>query len=212
MLKRPVKHKMIKWLKRRKRDKRGLEIRGLVPEMLEYVKARYVPEIKYCITYTGGDVSSAAEEKETIPDMEAFKQEAAKDTALYGSPAMERTYHAWERDNSEHKSFSSEVVRMVGERYKKISDFYRASGIDKRTFHKIRSDFGYVPSRKTAFRCCIGLRLSVEEAEALLQLAGMAFSPNNPDDLVIKFCLETGICDIPGINYMLYRYATRTLG
>ena len=83
MLKRPVKHKMIKWLKRRKRDKRGLEIRGLVPEMLEYVKARYVPEIKYCITFTGGDVSSAAEEKETIPDMEAFKQEAAKDTALW---------------------------------------------------------------------------------------------------------------------------------
>ena len=41
MLKRPVKHKMIKWLKRRKRDKRGLEIRGLVPEMLEYVKASY---------------------------------------------------------------------------------------------------------------------------------------------------------------------------
>ena len=63
----------------------------------------------------------------------------------------------------------------------------------------------------TAFRCCIGLGLSVEEAEDLLKLAGMAFSPNNADDLVVKFCLEKGIHDIPGINYMLYRYATRPL-
>ena len=29
------------------------------------------------------------------------------------------------------------------------------------------------------------------------------------DDLVLKFCLEKGIRDIPGINYMLYRYANR---
>ncbi len=51
----------------------------------------------------------------------------------------------------------------------------------------------------------------VGEAEELLRLAGMAFSPNSPDDLVVKFCLENGIRDIPGVNYMLYRYANRTL-
>ena len=77
--------------------------------------------------------------------------------------------------------------------------------------NKIISDFGYKPSKMTAFRCCIGLKLNAEEAEALLKLAGMAFSPNDPDDLVLKFCLENGIRDIPGINYMLYRYATRSL-
>ena len=55
------------------------------------------------------------------------------------------------------------------------------------------------------------LKLNGEEAEALLKLAGYAFSPNDPDDLVVKFCLENGIRDIPGINYMLYRYANRPL-
>ena len=63
----------------------------------------------------------------------------------------------------------------------------------------------------TAFRCCIGLKLNMDEAESLLKLAGMAFSPNDPDDLVLEFCLENGIRDIPGINYMLYKYATRPL-
>ena len=130
---------------------------------------------------------------------------------LYDSPELENTYHAWEKKNAEYRSFSSEVTRMVKEKYRKPSEFYRAAGIDKRTWHKIISDFGYKPSKMTAFRCCIGLKLNAEEAEALLKLAGMAFSPNDPDDLVLKFCLENGIRDIPGINYMLYRYATRSL-
>ena len=39
----------------------------------------------------------------------------------------------------------------------------------------------------------------------------MAFFPNDPDDLVLEFCLENGIRDIPGINYMLYKYAIRPL-
>ena len=191
---------MIKWFKRRQRDKRGLEIKDLVPEMLDYVKARYVPKVRYSLSSFPVD-----------PSKKSSTQDVGKEEILYDSPAMEETYHVWEREHSERISFSSEVVRMVNERYRKISDFYRASGLDKRTFYKIKSDFGYTPSRKTAFRCCIGLKLSVAESEKLLQLAGLAFSPNDPDDLVIKFCLEKGIYDIPGINYMLFRYATRTL-
>ena len=75
----------------------------------------------------------------------------------------------------------------------------------------MKTDYCYKPSKKTAIRCCIGLKLNGEEAEALLKLAGYAFSPNDPDDLVVKFCLENGIWDIPGINYMLYAQATGSL-
>ena len=203
----------MKWLKRRKRDKRGLEIRHLVPEMLQYVSDRYVDKGQYSVA--SGNLYSlppeSGEEKPVITDMKHFAQEAKKDMGLYDSPALKNTYHDWEKKNAEYRSFSSEVTRMVKEKYRKPSEFYRAAGMDKRTWHKISTDFGYQPSRKTAFRCCIGLKLNVEESEALLKLAGMAFSPNDPDDLVLKFCLENGIQDIPGINYMLYRYANRPL-
>lgn len=210
---------MMKWLKRRRRDRRGEEIQHLVPEMLAYVKEHYVSQGQYCVVSSDIKYSLPAENdyfgvgdgKAQIRNMKEFARDAEKDMALYDSPALENTYHAWEKENSEYKSFSSEVVRMVKEKYDKTSDFYKAAGIDKRTYHKISSDYGYQPSRKTAFRCCIGLRLSAEEAEELLKLAGMAFSPSNPDDLVLKFCLEKGIRDIPGINYMLYRYANRPL-
>ncbi len=204
----------MKWLKRRKREKRGLEIQHLVPEMLQYVADRFEPKVQYSVSASGTRYSLPplpGDEKAAITDMKSFTQEARKDMAMYDSPALENTYHAWEKKNAEYKSFSSEVMRMVRERYSKDADFYHAAGIDKRTFHKIRSDFGYKPSRMTAFRCCIGLKLNVEEAEDLLRLAGMSFSPNDPNDLVIRFCLEKGIRDIPGINYMLYRYATRPL-
>ena len=218
----------MKWLKKRKSREnwkpeklRGPSVEYLVPEMLQYVKERYIPPepiVRYSIGPVRPSVSKynlpkqpREEKKPVIEDMKTFKQEAEKDMALYDSPALENTYHAWERDHSEYKSFSSEVVRMVGERFEKTSDFYRAANIDKRVYHKIRSDFSYRPSRQTAFRCCFGLGLNLEEAEALLKLAGMAFSPNNPDDLVIKFCLEKGITDIPGINYMLWRYTGSTL-
>ena len=199
---------MKEWLKRRRRDRRGQEIQYLVPEMRKYVKEQYVPNVLDSVRYSFPD--DIGDKKSVVTDMKKFVREAEKDMALYDSPALENTYHAWEKENSEYKSFSSEVVRMVKEKYKKTSDFYKAAGIDKRTYHKISTDFGYKPSRMTAFRCCIGLQLNAEEAEALLKLAGMAFSPNDPNDLVLKFCLENGITDIPGINYMLYMYASNT--
>ena len=203
----------MKWLKRRQRDRRGLEIQHLVPDMLQYVSDRYVPKVQYSISsdikHSLPPVSGG--QQDIIADMIAFTQEAKKDMGMYDSPALKNTYHAWEKMNAEYRSFSSEVTRLVKEKYRKPSEFYRAAGIDKRTWHKISTDFGYKPSRTTAFRCCIGLKLNVEEAEELLKLAGMAFSPNDPDDLELRFCLENGIHDIPGINYMLYRYATRPL-
>ncbi len=194
----------MKRLKTIMRDRRGMEIQHLVPRMLQYVDDHYVPRVQYSL-------SLSEDEKAVTPDLSISAHDSGTNKLLYDSPEMEYTYHAWERKNSEYKSFSSEVVRLVQERFKKASVFYHAAGIDKRTYHKMSSDFGYIPSRKTAFRCCIGLKLNVEEAESLLKLAGMAFSPNNPDDLVLKFCLENGIWDISGINYMLYRYATRPL-
>ena len=196
----------MKWLKRIKRNRRGKELKHLVPIMRSYVKDRYKPQIKYSLSFLPTD-----KPVEKIDDMKQFAEDAKKDITLFDSPALQNTYHEWEAKNSEHKSFSSEVIRMVEERFQKPSHFYRPAGIDKRTYHNMKADYCYKPSKKTAIRCCIALKLNSEEAEALLKLAGYAFSPNDPDDLVVQFCLENGIWDIPGINYMLYAQATGTL-
>ena len=61
----------------------------------------------------------------------------------------------------------------------------------------------YKPSRKTALRCCVGLHLDPEEAEELLKLAGFSLSPSEPNDLIIRFCLEKKLWEIEDINYLL---------
>ena len=195
----------MKWLRHMKRDRRGREIEHLIPEMLDYVAGKHQPKVQYCIDPS--PMIKYSLRPDSNPDIKRSVKAALQGENPENAPALDNAYHTWEKENAEYKSFSTEVMRYVKERFRKPSEFYRRANMDKRTFHKIRTDFGYKPSRMTAMRCCIGLKLNVEEAEELLKLAGMAFSPNEPNDLVVKFCLENGINDIPGVNYMLHRYA-----
>ncbi len=117
--------------------------------------------------------------------------------------SVKQEYIDWEKTNSVRKSFSSEVVRRVDRQFPRPSAFYNPAGIDKRTYHKIKTDYGYQPSRKTALRCCVGLHLDYEEAAELMKLAGFALSPSEPTDLIIRFCLEKKIWDMDTINFLL---------
>lgn len=196
------------------------DIDQFLPEMRRYVKERYVarpaPQIKYSIPVSlPGQPrfgSGADGPKESDRDrMPVAPAEARKDLSLLDSPAMKRYYHSWEKEKAVARSFSSEVMRLVGEKYPKASAFYLPAGIDKRTFHKIRSDYLYKPSRSTAMKCCLGLKLDLRESEYLLQLAGYAFSPSDPSDLIIMFCIEKGIWDLASVNYLMASLDVRDL-
>ena len=143
--------------------------------------------------------------------MPVSPEAARKDLSALDSPAMRKYYHSWEKKESVTKTFSSEVTRMVTERYRKASAFYIPAGIDKRTFHKIKTDFLYKPSKNTALKCCLGLQLNLRDAEALLQLAGYALSPSDPADLVVRFCLEKKIWDIACVNYLMDSFDLKDL-
>lgn len=120
-------------------------------------------------------------------------------------------YLEWELKNGLRKSFGSEVCRLVDWKFEKPTAFYTAVGMNKRSFHKIKTDYGYRPSKKTAFQCCIGLHLDVPAAEKLLKLAGYALSPSDPCDLVIRFCLEKEIRELDTINYLLSSFDLESL-
>ena len=146
---------------------------------------------------------SLAESDDTIPDMKKFLSDARQDTAMFDSPALRKTYHEWERQTAAKKTFSSEVLKKLKELDLKPAEFYKAAGLDKRVFHALKRDYLYTPSKETAIRCCLGLRLKYEEALDLLQLAGYSMSPGNSRELVIRFCMENEVYDLPSINYML---------
>lgn len=190
-----------------------------LPELRAYAAERYgkkelpkteeKPKIKYSLAEDSGiRYSRAYTPDDTMP---YSPTDLKRDLALWDSPAMKNYYHSWEKKKSVAKSFSSEVLRMVKARYMKMSEFYIPAGIDRRIFHKIRTDYLYKPSRETAMKCCLGLHLSVEAAKELLGLAGYSFSLSDPKDLVVLFCLEKKIWDVASVNYLMESFDLKDL-
>ena len=152
------------------------------------------------------------EPDQTSPEnIESFSEYLEENKIACDESNIRDIYLEWELKNGLRKSFGSEVCRLVDWKFEKPTAFYTPVGMNKRTFHKIKTDYGYRPSKKTAFQCCIGLHLDVPAAEKLLKLAGYALSPSDPCDLVIRFCLEKEIWDIGTINYLLSSFDLESL-
>ena len=152
--------------------------------------------VKYSLMDPGYD-------EDGITDIHKYMASAKKDSALLNHPAIQKAYHQWEKETAVHRTFSSEVLQILDNRKAKHADFYKGIQLDKRVFSCMKKDFMYKPSRDTAIRCCVGLKLSYEEASELLKLAGYALSPGDSRDLVLRYCLENEIWDIDLINGLL---------
>ncbi len=192
---------------KRKKEVRP-DITSFIPSAREYVQhqmkgtekapeeKKEQPQIRYSLREPSYDETR-------IRDMGRFVEEARKDPELFETKAVRNTYHEWEKKNAARKTFSSEVMRRLKERKLSSSAFYKSVEMDKRLFHRMKSDYCYKPSRDTAIRCCLGLKLLYREAAELLQLAGYSLSPGDSRDLAIRFCFENGITDITSVNTLL---------
>ena len=89
---------------------------------------------------------------------------------------------------------------------------YERCYVDRRLISKITSGTNYHPSKNTMLALCIGLRLSLQEGEEFLLLAGYSFSNTSKYDLIMKFMLQNRIYDLDIINEMLYQYEQPCLG
>jgi len=191
-----------------KKSKTGYISPALVDECKRYVDQHIVlhekPEEAKANTHQiRYSLAEPAYIGDQILDMKRFMNDARRDTALFDSPALQNTYHEWEKHAAKKSTFSSEVLKRIDELSMKPADFYKAAELDKRVFHSLKNDYLYTPSKTTAIRCCFGLRLKYDEAIDLLKLAGYSFSPSNPQELVIRFCLEHELYDLPSVNYLL---------
>ncbi len=110
------------------------------------------------------------------------------------------------------KSFMETLFDLIDARGLSDPECYKRSNIDRKVFSKIRNNPGYTPKKTTIMALCIGLRLSVPEAEDLLSRAGYAFSPCSQFDLAVKYFLETGnYKSIHYVNIALFEMFGETL-
>lgn len=119
------------------------------------------------------------------------------------TPDVSADYYDWEKSQRSYESFSAHVLSIMDKKNLSSTEFYSRAGFDRKLFSKLKTDYTYQPAKITAIQCCLALHLNESEANALLQMAGYAFSNNNPFDLAIRYCIHNQIYKLDEVNELL---------
>ena len=166
--------------------------RLILKEVVAFVRENYV-EIKPKENVKKFSAVSIDDEKEKLADARKYIKELA---------AVEDTIG---------ETFAQAVQKIAKDKFIRLVDVYKRVNIDRRIISKLKKDKKYQPSRSTAILIAIGLRLNIEETNALLMKAGYALSHSRVEDLIVEFFIRRKIYDLYLINLALYEKAGRIL-
>ncbi|MBQ4362207.1 MAG: macro domain-containing protein [Lachnospiraceae bacterium] len=110
------------------------------------------------------------------------------------------------------ETFREYLMKLIIERNLKNSEVYHGANISKQHFSKIMASDDYHPTKRTACALAISLRLSVQEANDLLEKAGMVLSRSSKFDIVIRYFLEHKLYNIIEDNIILDENGLELLG
>ncbi len=91
-------------------------------------------------------------------------------------------------------------------------EIYKKAGISKQVFSKIISDKDMIPTKLTVIALCIGLELTLRDANELMNAAGYSLSHSIVLDVIIIRYLRREIYDLDLINQELYEHGCPLLG
>ena len=89
---------------------------------------------------------------------------------------------------------------------------YKAAMMDRRLFSKIMCDINYKPSKDTALALIFALKLSLAEAQDLLERAGYTLSHSIKRDIIIEYFIKERIYNLDNVNACLYNMYEKIIG
>jgi len=110
------------------------------------------------------------------------------------------------------EAFSETLLRLIDRKGKTDVEVYKKANLDRRLFSKIRSNKGYMPSKRTILALAIALELSLDETNDLLKRAGYTLSHSQVSDVIVEYFILQGQYDIYAVNEVLFRYDQPLLG
>ena len=145
--------------------------RSILKEVVAFVRENYV-EIKLKENVKKFSAVSVDDEKDKLADARKYIKELAVVEDTIG------------------ETFAQAVQEMAKDKFIRLVDVYKRVNIDRRIISKLKKDKKYQPSRSTAILIAIGLRLNIEETNALLMKAGYALSHSRVEDLIVEFFIR----------------------
>lgn len=113
---------------------------------------------------------------------------------------------------SDENTFKKKLLEFIYKAGMTNSEVYSRIDMDRRLFSKICSfNNGYMPSKKNILALSIGMKLTAEQAQELLEIVGYTFSKYSKTDIVVKYFLEKREYNIFKINEVLTHYNRTTL-
>ena len=109
------------------------------------------------------------------------------------------------------KKFAYKLIELIRAKGMTNVECYKRANVSKQTWHKIETNPQYNPQKNTVISFAIALKLTMDEAQSLLNSVGFALSNSSKFDLIIMYCLEHGIYDIWEIDSILFKYGFDTL-